>query len=166
MGPHSAKNGLVTVDGVKAISCEFAVTVGMGGVKKGAPDQTPGYFDSRSSIKNIHAVFGKTAQVKKNTFNFIPEEYYDDLKLWPDNKFMDGPSITAVTNHSDTYSVTIENITMEGFKYNNNKVITKTTKESGNWGETFKKWQASHQGEQFKTNKSQVIKDFEIPKKE
>lgn len=164
MGPHSAKNGLVTVENVKAISCEYAVTVGMGGVKKGAPDQTPGYFANGSSVKNIHAVFGKMAQVKKNNFLFIPTQYYEDLKIWPDNKFMDGPSIGIVTDNSQTYDVSIKNITAEGFKYNHKKITSLSSKESGNWGSAFKDWLETHNSAKYKSNKSAVVKDFSIEK--
>ena len=84
-GPHSAMNGVVKVDGVVSKSSTYAVTIGKGGVKEAElklnPDATDGIFAEGSYVKNIHAVFGKTAQVKTHAMLAIPEEYYEDLKL-------------------------------------------------------------------------------------
>lgn len=148
LGPHSAKNGLVHVDGVKSISSTYAVTIGRGNVKKAEakrnPEATPGHFADGSSIRNIHAIFGKDAQVKTHAMLEIPEAYYDDLRLRKVAKFFDGPSIGAVKDYSDgTYRVDIENVTLEGFKYNTDKkILTREDARPGKWGQALRKWKA------------------------
>jgi hypothetical protein len=60
--------GLVDDDGVTAKSSGYAVTIGLGGVKKQElarnPNAKNGRFADGSSIKNVHAIFGTTAQIK------------------------------------------------------------------------------------------------------
>ena len=149
LGPHSALNGVAQVDGVVAKSCAYAVTIGKGGVKEAQlkiePDAKDGIFAEGSHIKNIHAVFGKTAQVKTHAMMAIPEEYYNDLKLRWFNKFFEGPSIGAVKDSTEGhYHVRIENVTMEGFTYNNSKkILTPEDARPGKWGQELRKWKAA-----------------------
>lgn len=148
LGPHSAVNGFVHVDGVTARSCAYAVTIGLGGVKKSVrakhPDATDGRFADGSSIRNIHAVFGRHAQIKTHAILEIPEEYYPDLKLRWFNKFFEGPSIGGVRNSTGGhYKVIIENVTLEGFKYNADKpILTPADARPGKWPEELRRWKA------------------------
>ena len=147
-GPHSANNGLVHVDGVTARSSTYAITIGRGNVKKAEqarnPSAKPGRFADGCSIRNIHAVFGKDAQVKTHEMMNIPEEYYDDLRLRKVTKFFDGPSIGAVKDYTNgTYRVDIENVTLDGFKYNaDKKILTPEDARPGKWGQALRKWKA------------------------
>jgi hypothetical protein len=145
-GPHSAVNGVVKIDGVVSKSSAYAVTIGKGGVKeaelKHNPDATDRTFAAGSCVKNIRAIFGKTAQIKTHAILDIPQEYYDDLNLRRDNKFFEGPSIGTVKDTSgDLYHIDIENVTLEGFKYNADKpVLTDEDTRPGKWAKTFDKW--------------------------
>jgi hypothetical protein len=147
-GPHSAMNGVAKVDGVLARSSAYAVTMGKGGVKeaelKRNPDATDGVFAEGSYVKNVHAVFGKTAQIKTHAMMDIPEEYYDDLELKWFSKFFEGPSIGAVKDSTEGhYHVIIENVTLEGFKYNNDKkILTPQDARPGKWWRALKKWKS------------------------
>jgi hypothetical protein len=149
-GPHSAVNGVVKVDGVLSKSSTYAVSMGKGGVKEAQlriePDATDGSFAEGSYVKNIHAVFGRHAQVKTHAMLAIPEEYYDDLKLRWFDKFFEGPSIGAVKDSTQGhYRVRIENVTMEGFTYNADKpILTDKDERTGKWGEELRKWKAAH----------------------
>ena len=149
LGPHSAVNGFVHVDGVTAKSCAYAVQMGLGGVKKSElarnPDAKPGRFADGSSIKNIHAIFGNDAQIKTHAILEIPEEYSDDLRLRKVSKFLDGPSIGAVTNATaGSYEVTIENVTLDGFKYNKEKkILSPEDARPGKWAQALKEWKAA-----------------------
>ncbi|MEX0320844.1 MAG: hypothetical protein AB3N63_01715 [Puniceicoccaceae bacterium] len=149
MGPHSAFNGVVKIENVKSISSAYAVTIGKAGVKEAQlklyPDATDGIFAEGSYVKNIHAVFGKTSQVKTHAFMAIPEEYHDDLDLVWENKFFRGPSIGAVKDYTEGhYTVQLENISMEGFKYNNDKPVLKPADQRpGKWGQEVRKWKAA-----------------------
>ncbi|MDF7822620.1 glycosyl hydrolase family 28-related protein [Pontiellaceae bacterium B12227] len=149
-GPHSAMNGLVQVENVKSISSTYAVSIGKGGVKKkeleNNPDATDGIFAEGSYVKNITAVFGKTAQVKGQMMMFIPEEYYDDLDLVWENKFFRGPSIGGVKDAAEGhFTINIENVKLEGFKYNADKpIITPADARPGKWGTELRKWKAEH----------------------
>lgn len=145
-GPHSAMNGAVNVDGVTAISCTYAVSIGLGGVKKAQleiePDATEGVFADGSTVRNIRAVFGRKAQVKTHAMLHIPEEYYDDLDLRWEDKFFEGPSIGGVKDTTGGhYRVNIENVTLEGFKYNADKpVLTEKDARPGNRWDELRKW--------------------------
>lgn len=145
-GPHSAMNGLVKVDGVWAKSCTYAVTMGKGGVKQAQldiePDASDGIFARGSYVKNIHAVFGKHAQVKTHAMLQIPEAYYDDVDLRWENKFFEGPSIGGVKDATEGhYQISIENVSLEGFEYNADKpVLTPKDFRPGKWGKELRKW--------------------------
>lgn len=147
-GPHSAMNGVVKVDGVLAKSSTYAVTMGKGGVKAAEleqnPDATDGIFAEGSYVKNIHAVFGTTAQIKTHAMMDIPEEYYDDLELRWFSKFFEGPSIGAVRDSTQGhYRVIIEDVTLEGFKYNNDKkILTSKDSRPGKWAHALRKWKS------------------------
>jgi len=147
-GPHSAMNGVVKVDGVLAISSTYAVTIGKGGVKaaqlKQDPLATDGIFAAGSYVRNIRAVFGKTAQIKTHAMMDIPEEYHDDLELRWFSKFFEGPSIGAVKDSTEGhYRVIIENVTMEGFKYNNDKkILTPKDSRPGKWWQALRQWKS------------------------
>ncbi len=150
LGPHSAMNGVVKVDGVKAIGSAFAVQIGKGGVKEKEleqnPDATDGIFAEGSYVKNIHAIFGMHAQVKSHSFLSIPKEYHDDLDLRWEDKFFEGPSIGAVKDTSgDHYNVIVKNVTMEGFKYNADKpILTEADMPSGKWARAVSEWKSGH----------------------
>ena len=64
------------------------------------------------------------------------------MNLRWENKFFEGPSIGAVKDTSgDHYNVLIENVTMEGFKYNNDKpTLTEVDMPTGKWGRPLQKW--------------------------
>jgi len=147
-GPHSAMNGVVKVDGVLAKGSAYAVTMGKGGVKEAElrhnPDATDGVFAEGSYVKHIHAVFGRTAQIKTHAMMDIPEKYHDDLELRWFSKFFEGPSIGAVKDATEGhYHVIIENVTLEGFKYNNDKkILTPNDSRPGKWAHALRKWKS------------------------
>ncbi|CAA6692721.1 MULTISPECIES: glycosyl hydrolase family 28-related protein [unclassified Lentimonas] len=149
MGPHSAMNGIVRVDGVTSISSAYAVTIGKGGVKAAELEQNPdavdGIFAAGSYVKNIHAIFGKTAQIKKHAMLEIPEAYYGDLKMRWENKFFEGPSIGAVKDSTaGHYTVIVEDVTLEGFEYNTDKpILTEQDARPGKWGKAVSAWEAT-----------------------
>lgn len=149
-GPHSAMNGVVKVENVVSISSTYAVTIGKGGVKaaelKKYPDAKDGIFAAGTSVKNIHAIFGKKAQMKTHAMLETAEEYYDDLELKWFGKFFEGPSIGAVKDTTaGHYHIEVENVTMEGFKHNKRKpVLTEADERPGKWGTELKEWKAKH----------------------
>ncbi|MBN2476701.1 MAG: hypothetical protein JXB62_18970 [Pirellulales bacterium] len=106
------------------------------------PDATDGCFAEGRYVKNIHAVFGKHAQVKTHAMLAMPEEYYDDLNLKWEDKCFEGPSIGAVKDSTGGhYHVIIDNVTMEGFKYHVDKpILTDEDERPGEWGEELRKW--------------------------
>ncbi|WP_111709773.1 hypothetical protein [Lutibacter citreus] len=159
MGPHSAKNGIVTVDGILAIGCVKAFSMGDGHVKKNAPDQTPGWFDSKSSVKNIHAIYGESAQLKGTSLGLYKDpKYLEKLKMWSDEKFFSGPSLGVISEQPKAYSVSISNVTHSGFPFNPSVV----EKEVENRHDTKKAWTKSHTGEKWMTDKGVVNDDYEI----
>ena len=74
----------------------------------------------------------------------IPEEYYDDLELRWFSKFFEGPSIGAVRDSTEGhYRVIIEDVTLEGFKYNNDKkILTSKDSRPGKWAHALRKWKS------------------------
>ena len=149
LGPHSAVNGFVHVDGVTAKSCAYSVQMGLGGVKEAElarnPNAQNGRFADGSSIRNIHAIFGNNAQIKTHAILKIPEEYLDDLRLRHVSKFFDGPSIGAVKDATEgAYHVIIENVTLKGFKYNKDKkILTPSDTRPGKWPQALKEWKTA-----------------------
>lgn len=118
LGPHSTHCGVVRVDGIEAISCEFAVKLTGGFVSrnpKKAPKEgpEPGTFAKGTSIRNIRAVFGMDAQLSPKHLPYLPANLRRHVvNDYP--KFLRGPSITGVLNHAN-YEVQIENLETEGF---------------------------------------------------
>jgi len=150
-GPHSAMNGLVQVENVKSIGSTYAVTIGKGGVKQSElarnPDATDGIFAEGSYVKNITAVFGKTAQIKTHAILSVPEEYYDDLDLVWIDKFFRGPSIGGVKDTTGGhYTIRIENVKLEGFTHNADKaILTEKDARPGKWPHELRKWKAERE---------------------
>ncbi len=167
MAPHSAKSGVVTIDGVSAISSTYAVGISNGFVKKNAPDPIPGYFDNKSSIKNIHVTYGTNGQSRSDQalLSLPNKELYHLFKAWrPENgKFFDGPAITAVYKHNTAYNVTVQNITMKGYPhYNDKPIITKADVRKGKGWDEKKSWLAAHQEDEWKTDKGVAIYDYSV----
>ncbi|WP_111709806.1 glycosyl hydrolase family 28-related protein [Lutibacter citreus] len=163
MGPHSAKNGIVTIKNVTSISSTFAVKVGKSHVKKNAPDQTPGYFHNDSSITNVRAIYGTNAQVKGMAIPSYPnaEAYFDSFKIFSDYKFFEGPSIGAVEYYPTTFSLKIKNVTMEGFPYNNDKPIMHHEDiRNINWSAEKKTWEDAHTSKEFLSDKGVLANDY------
>jgi hypothetical protein len=76
ISPHAMKNGIVTVDGVTAVNCGFAVRIGGAFIaSKYNKDKNIqlGTYDSRSSVKNVTATFGTSAQVKPKHMLYSPK---------------------------------------------------------------------------------------------
>ena len=122
------KDSFTVYCGVTAKGCAYAVTIDLGGVKKQElarnPNAKNGRFADGTSIKNVRAVFGRDAQIKTHAILEIPEEHLDDLRLRKVTKFFDGPSIGAVKDSTEgAYHVIVENVTLDGFKYNNDRKI-------------------------------------------
>ena len=124
MGPHIAQNGTVKVDGLWAKSSGSAFQFGAGHISQRKTiyaDTKPGIFANDSKVINIHAIYGTTAQSAiKKLYAYQPSEYskicYDEVV--PFGKWLTAPSITAVIDGSNnTYHVTIEHITTEGFPF-------------------------------------------------
>ena len=125
--PHAVQNGNVWVDGVKAISSSWAVSVGGGGEpskkdKAKDPNVKPGRFGDKSYIKNVHAIFGKKAQISRKSAHQTPKAYIKDLRVPedPNASYFEGASIGVVHNSiiSNAYKLRIENVTPKGSKYN------------------------------------------------
>ena len=123
ISPHSMHNGAVHIDGVESRSCGFAVRIGSGFISKKQknPNLTVGTFAHGTSVKNVHAVFGMDAQLKSKHFKYMPLELRDAISKAPpvdgmrDIIFL-GPAVAAVGNLAN-YPVIVENVTAEGFKY-------------------------------------------------
>lgn len=78
ISPHAMQNGIVTIDGVTAVNCGFGVRVGGAFMAKKYKQDIGlklGTYDPRSSVKNVTATFGKTAQVKPKHMMYIPMCY-------------------------------------------------------------------------------------------
>ena len=88
--------------------------------------------------------FGRDAQIKTHAILEIPEEYHHDLRLRKVSKFFDGPSIGAVKDSTKgAYHVIIENVTLEGFKYNSDKkILTPEDARPGKWPQALKRWKS------------------------
>ncbi|WP_139958699.1 T9SS type A sorting domain-containing protein [Flavicella sediminum] len=165
LGPHSAKNGIITVDGATAISSTYAVTVGDGGVKEGAPDQTPGYFHNDSFIDHVLAIYGESAQVKGPTLLYYPSvsDYFEKLKIFSDGKFYEGPSVTALLNGAQNYSITIgTHISYRGFPETMSKtLIDLSDKRAASWGNEKADWKTAHPGDEYISDKGVSTNDYE-----
>lgn len=139
MGPHTAQNGMVTIDGVIVKSCAFAVTMGSGFIEKkneGNPNYKKGVFADGSTVRNVHAIFGTNAAVSLKGLVNVPKEYLKDLRIDENDrkqKRVRGPSVGVVRDGTEnSWKPIIENVTEEGFKYN--KGVTKGSKTDRiNW---------------------------------
>lgn len=98
ISPHSMHNGIVTIDGVTTTNCGFGVRIGNAYIAKKYKKDigiTAGTYDPRSSVKNVTATFGTTAQVKPKHFKHIPTKYQTSERT----------AETAITNvHSNPTS--------------------------------------------------------------
>lgn len=75
ISPHAMQNGIVTIDGVTAVNCGFGVRIGGAFIAKKYKQDIGlklGTYDPRSSVKNVTATFGKSAQVKPKHMMYIP----------------------------------------------------------------------------------------------
>ena len=143
LGPHTAQNGMVKIDGVKVKSCAWAVTMGGGFVEekhKNDPNFKPGRFADGTTVKNIHAIFGTNAAISTKGFGSVPKPYLKDLRFDENDrkqKRVRGPSVGVVRDSTEgTWIPIIENVTCEGFEYN--KGITKGSKKDRiNWKEAI-----------------------------
>jgi len=78
ISPHAMQCGIVTIDSVTATNCGFGVRIGGGYVAKKYKQDIglkPGSYNPKSSIKNVTATFGTSAQVKPKHFMYIPLKY-------------------------------------------------------------------------------------------
>ena len=122
ISPHSMHNGQVHIDGAQSKSCGFAVRIGKGFISKKQknPNLTIGTFAEGSSVRNVHAVFGYEAQLKSKHFKYIPVELQKNISSSPLDEMggiiYQGPAVAAVGNLAN-YKVLIENVTAEGFEY-------------------------------------------------
>ena len=101
ISPHAMKCGIVTIDGVTSVNCGFAVRIGGGYVAKKYKQDIglePGFYDPKSSIKNVTATFGTSAQVKPKHFQYIP------LKYQTKEKTADTPIKSTFSNPKSTKS--------------------------------------------------------------
>ena len=120
ISPHSMKNGVVKVDGVKSVGCGFGVRIGNGFIskKQTTPDLEGGTFAEGCSVKNVDATFGMNAQLKSKHYKYMPSQLEKSIKTESeDGESHRGPSIAAVLNDSN-YKVDVENVEAHGFKYN------------------------------------------------
>ncbi|VGO18075.1 glycoside hydrolase family protein [Pontiella sulfatireligans] len=144
MGPHSAQNGVVKVDGVTAKSCMYAAMMGPGYVEtkyQGNDKFKPGIFGKGSTVENVHAIFGTDAAISLKEIVYVPKKYHKDLRIDkndPKQKRIRGASIGAVRDATEgSWNPIIKNVTSEGFEYN--KGVMKTSKKDRvNWKQVLK----------------------------
>ena len=123
MGPHIAQNGRVLVDGIKAISTGYAVTMGdgfVGGKHSVNENAIKGRFGDDSRLINIHAVYGEMAQMKTQNLDLFTDEQMKKVKYdnrqYDNLKWFIGPSQGVVREGTKgCYKVEISNVTFEGF---------------------------------------------------
>lgn len=120
MGPHTAQNGTVGIDGITAIQCAWAVTIGNGFIDRkheGVKEAKLGKFADDSYVKNIRVVYGEDAIVLTKRIDRYPDASIRKFRA-PESRFMwsfRGPSLGGVDNMAESYKVTVENVIMEGF---------------------------------------------------
>ncbi len=107
MQPHVIDNGVIIVDGVKAINCEWGVMIKDGFISRKLPkDQewTMGTFAKGSYVKNVEMIHGFETTLSVQSKIYIPESL---LNFYLPNSNPDkevgaacklGPSIAAVLN--------------------------------------------------------------------
>ncbi|RMG02839.1 MAG: Iota-carrageenase A2 [Planctomycetota bacterium] len=126
LSPHSTHNGVVKVDGVEAISCDFAVKIAPGFISKRKKREgpEPGTFAEGTTIKNVHAVFGTNTQRGWTSMKYVHPELLKYVRMSKEQPGkMRGASIAPVL-YAGKYKVNIENVTGEGFEYVTKPVIT------------------------------------------
>lgn len=145
LGPHTAQNGVVKIDGVRTKGCAWAVTMGPGFVEKhrlGDPRSKPGIFADGTIVENVHAVFGTNAAVSLKGIGGLPKEYLKMLKFDPNDKprkRVRGPSIGAVKDSTgDAWNPIIKNVTSEGFTYNKGIIRVDKKADRENWRTVLK----------------------------
>ncbi|NME72211.1 glycoside hydrolase family protein [Flammeovirga aprica] len=105
--PHVVDNGIVTVNGAKAIRCEWGVMIKDGFISKKldpAKKWHNGSFAKGSSVKNVEMIHGDMTTVSRQSKVYIPDSllelYQDDIN--PDKETgigcKQGPSIAAILN--------------------------------------------------------------------
>lgn len=118
MAPVALQQGPVDIEGVYGTNCNGVVTVADGGLRSlENPDIIPGSYAKGSSIRNVTAVFGTTAQYKAMPDD-IPPEYVNLFSNVAHNMYgapVIGPSLTVVQNNSE--NVTVSNVKSYGFTY-------------------------------------------------
>lgn len=120
MGPHTAQNGVVRIDGVLAISCGMAVTIGDGFIDSkntARGDALKGRFGEGSYVKNVRVIYGEDAIVGVKGIQNYPVEGLKHLRI-PESQDMHsfrGPSRGGVRSAATHFTVNIENVTLEGF---------------------------------------------------
>ncbi|WP_111708589.1 glycoside hydrolase family protein [Lutibacter citreus] len=135
LSPHTVDNGLVTIDNVRAESCEAGAIIASGflSAKKGEknkqgapmPGYQFGYFDSNSIISNLTVVYGTNAQLRSQRRGFVPCSQRKLLaqKRNIDNESFKGPTVAGIiyfakggTEQSEGfYTIKMPNFKMEGF---------------------------------------------------
>ncbi|MBD0401968.1 hypothetical protein [Flammeovirga sp. EKP202] len=105
--PHVVDNGIVTVNGAKAIRCEWGVMIKDGFIsKKLDPNKEwhNGSFAKGSSIKNVTMIHGDATTISRQSKVYIPDSllpFYKEESS-PDKEAnigcKEGPSIAAVLN--------------------------------------------------------------------
>ncbi len=129
LNPHGTVNGRVDFDGIYAENCSFAVLVKPGYLDDRYDYVTEaGCYEDHSTISNVYAIYGTTAQIDKKNAWLLDDEDQALVTLsslyQTDESFV-GPSIAAVfdsTSESESdeskkgYIVDFSNVESEGFK--------------------------------------------------
>ncbi|MBK1875781.1 glycosyl hydrolase family 28-related protein [Pelagicoccus mobilis] len=132
LGPHTAQNGVVEIDGVLAKGCAFAVQMGAGFVKRELqrdPSYKPGVFSVGTVVRNIHAEYGENAPLPIKHLGLVRTECLGDYRLDKrdrSTRHVRGPSVGIVFDGTrDSWTPAIETISCEGFEYARNIVVEK-----------------------------------------
>ncbi len=131
MQPHYTHHGKVIIDGVESKSAAHTILIRKGFTSDSyAPEDAEiGSFSSDSKISNIKSVWGEKAQIEMKDVWIYDEADYDKIakvKVGNDPTFyqMEGASYDPIFDDTEgTYSVKCENISYEGFPYQNQQGI-------------------------------------------
>lgn len=135
ISPHVQRNGSFHINDVYTSDCGFTVIINKGysNNKERGKSIAPGYFSEGSYIRNVVAIFGERAQIKKEHSNLLNSELKNLLskKSNPDGVSYTGPSIAAILNNSEKtkkgyYEVLVENINAIGFEYQEKLTISES----------------------------------------
>lgn len=135
ISPHAQKNGYVNIEGVKSVSCGFAVRIGNGYTRTEEEELgiKPGWFDSNSIVKSVKATYGTEAQLKSKHFKYMPCNLQNLIatEYNPDGESYQGPAIAAVVNESvgngdGYYNLIVEDVTSIGFNEQDKDVLLET----------------------------------------